>query len=245
MTRIAVISDIHGNCVALDIALADIERAGVDQIVCLGDAIQGGAQPAQTVARLREFDCLVVMGNADAWHAVRRIETGSGRHRRREEPRARVVTRAALRGRPRLHRRLRPDRHRSRSRLSTGLLCFHGTPASFDEVILPTTPEEECARLPRAIPPAIMCGGHTHWQQIRRLDATFFFNPGSVGLAYNHPKARGPGFRARPLGRVRHPRRDRWNARAGVPPRPCASRCNPPGATRERTPQRRGLPRPV
>ena len=49
MTRIAVISDIHGNAVALDAVLADIERAGVDQIVCLGDAIQGGAQPAQTV----------------------------------------------------------------------------------------------------------------------------------------------------------------------------------------------------
>ena len=31
-----------------------------------------------------------------------------------------------------------------------------------------------------------MCGGHTHWQQVRRLGATFFFNPGSVGLAYNH-----------------------------------------------------------
>ena len=31
-----------------------------------------------------------------------------------------------------------------------------------------------------------MCGGHTHWQQVHRLGATFFFNPGSVGLAYSH-----------------------------------------------------------
>src|SRR5690348_2942065 len=65
--RIAVIADIHGNCLALDVILADIRRQAVEQIVCLGDAIQGGAQPAQTVRRLRELDCPMVMGNADDW----------------------------------------------------------------------------------------------------------------------------------------------------------------------------------
>src|SRR5215831_2977947 len=65
--RIAVISDIHGNCVALDAVLADVRQRSVDEMVCLGDAIQGGAQPAETVARLRELGCPVVMGNADAW----------------------------------------------------------------------------------------------------------------------------------------------------------------------------------
>ena len=65
--KIAIISDIHGNAFALDTVLGDLKREPVDQIVCLGDAIQGGAQPAQTVARLRELGCPVVMGNADAW----------------------------------------------------------------------------------------------------------------------------------------------------------------------------------
>src|SRR5579862_6910854 len=65
--RIAVISDIHGNCFALDTVLADIRQQAVEHIVCLGDAIQGGAQPAQTVQRLRELHCPIVMGNADAW----------------------------------------------------------------------------------------------------------------------------------------------------------------------------------
>ena len=32
----------------------------------------------------------------------------------------------------------------------------------------------------------IMCGGHTHLQQIRRISDFFFFNPGSVGFAYSH-----------------------------------------------------------
>ena len=33
----------------------------------LGDALQGGSQPAETLERLRELNCPVVMGNADAW----------------------------------------------------------------------------------------------------------------------------------------------------------------------------------
>jgi len=31
------------------------------------DALQGGSQPAEALARLRELNCPVVVGNADAW----------------------------------------------------------------------------------------------------------------------------------------------------------------------------------
>src|SRR5712691_13465601 len=65
--RLAVISDIHGECFTLDQVLQDIRRQDIEQIVCLGDALQGGSQPAETLARLRELNCPVVMGNADAW----------------------------------------------------------------------------------------------------------------------------------------------------------------------------------
>ena len=57
--RIAVMSDIHGNCVGLDAVLGDLQAQAVDQIVCLGDAVQGGPQPAQVVGRLpcRDGQC--------------------------------------------------------------------------------------------------------------------------------------------------------------------------------------------
>jgi len=42
--------------------LADIKSQNVDQIVCLGDAIQGGPQPATVVQNLRALNCPVVMG---------------------------------------------------------------------------------------------------------------------------------------------------------------------------------------
>ena len=37
--RTALISDIHGNLDALQVVLADVDRRGVDEIVCLGSSI--------------------------------------------------------------------------------------------------------------------------------------------------------------------------------------------------------------
>jgi predicted phosphodiesterase len=34
--------------------------------------------------------------------------------------------------------------------------------------------------------PDILCGGHTHVQFVRRIKDSFFFNPGSIGVTYNH-----------------------------------------------------------
>ena len=52
--RLGIISDMHGNAVALQAALKDLEQASPDSIVCLGDAIQGGPQPAEIVSILQE-----------------------------------------------------------------------------------------------------------------------------------------------------------------------------------------------
>jgi predicted phosphodiesterase len=197
--RIAIISDIHGNGVALDAVLADLQHHPAERLVCLGDAIQGGPQPAQVVTRLRELACPVVMGNADAWLL-------SGEESGREQiPSERL-------------RKMQVARAWSLSQLSAGdqafiasfqptvdiplghgrsLLCFHGSPASFDDVILPQTPEDEFVRFLGAYASHVLTGGHTHLQQIRRLGNSFFFNPGSVGLAYSHAQEESD-FRADP-----------------------------------------------
>jgi predicted phosphodiesterase len=67
MRRLALISDIHGNALALEAVLADIARRRVDEIVCLGDIAAGGPQPRDALERLRALGCAVVRGNADVW----------------------------------------------------------------------------------------------------------------------------------------------------------------------------------
>lgn len=197
--RIAVISDIHGNCLALDAVLSDLRGESIDQTVCLGDAIQGGSQPAETVSRLREMACPVVMGNADAW-LLTGEESGAEAPATpwmlamREWSLSRLsdIDRAFIAAfRPTVSIDLPADQR---------LLCFHGSPTSFDDVILPLTPEADLHRLLGEHLPAFMCGGHTHVQQVRHLGRSFFFNPGSVGFPYRHdqPEPDGGQLRADP-----------------------------------------------
>jgi predicted phosphodiesterase len=66
-TRIAVFSDVHGNSIALDAVLVDIERSGrVDAHWFLGDAAALGFDPVGVVERLVGLPGLVaVRGNGD------------------------------------------------------------------------------------------------------------------------------------------------------------------------------------
>jgi diadenosine tetraphosphatase ApaH/serine/threonine PP2A family protein phosphatase len=61
----AVISDIHGNAEALKSVLADIERRGIERIVCLGDIVGYGPEPLACVDLVRERCAWCLMGNHD------------------------------------------------------------------------------------------------------------------------------------------------------------------------------------
>lgn len=191
--RIAIISDIHGNLFALDHVLADIQKQIVDQIVCLGDAIQGGPQPKETVERLRELNCPIVMGNADAW-LLSGVETAP------EPPspeRLKVLEAVRQWSLTKLNEADRAFISSFQPTItisldkSLDLLCFHGSPASFDDVILPDASHDVFDKYLGAYTDKILCGGHTHAQQIRRTGKLFFFNPGSVGVVYSHHTATG------------------------------------------------------
>jgi protein phosphatase len=65
MERIAVISDIHANLVALEAVLEDIKRRKIDKIFCLGDIVMKGASPCEVVDIIRKKCEIVVKGNCD------------------------------------------------------------------------------------------------------------------------------------------------------------------------------------
>ncbi len=64
--RIALLSDIHANLVALDAVLADAEARGAGDVRVLGDSVGYGPQPNEVVSRLMEAGALAVLGNHDA-----------------------------------------------------------------------------------------------------------------------------------------------------------------------------------
>src|SRR3954452_2501387 len=66
--RIAVVSDIHSNLVALDavLAAANAVDGAIDGVWHLGDVVGYGPDPNGVVGRLRELGAVGVRGNHDA-----------------------------------------------------------------------------------------------------------------------------------------------------------------------------------
>src|SRR6266498_3865053 len=197
--RVAVISDMHGNDLAFETVEADIRNQKINQIVCLGDAVQGGPQPGAIVQRLRKLNCPVVMGNADAWliSGVETADEGIPPERLKKMGEIRLWSLSQLTEVDQAFISSFQPTVTIKLEAGLDLLCFHGSPTSFDEVILPAAPEEEFQKFLGSYSDYILTGGHTHAQQIRRNGKYFFFNPGSVGFAYSHQQ-NDDQFRADP-----------------------------------------------
>ncbi len=178
--RVALISDLHGNLTALETVLDDLARMRPDRVLCLGDVAATGPRPRETVERLREVGCPVVMGNADE-ELLWPIPDAEGEEERRIVEIDRWCAEQLTPEHLDYLRGFRPTLELS---LGSGrmLLCFHGSPRSFDDAIVATTPEEELARMLSGHEAAVMAGGHTHEQFVRQREKTTLLNPGSVGL---------------------------------------------------------------
>ena len=65
MKRIAILSDIHGNMPALEAVIEDIKLRNIDEVICIGDLIGKGPEPAKVIAKIRNHCDVVIRGNWD------------------------------------------------------------------------------------------------------------------------------------------------------------------------------------
>ncbi|HEY1390365.1 MAG TPA: metallophosphoesterase family protein [Ktedonobacterales bacterium] len=177
--RIGLIADIHGNLMALETVLAELAREPLDQLVCLGDVAALGPQPGEVLARLRALGCPVVMGNTDAWLLAPPSAVDGDRFDRALTQ----WTIAQLTDDDRAHIASFPPTIELALGDGRALLCFHGSPRSYDDVIVATTPDDELRAMLGDIQATILAGGHTHLQMLRRFGDAHLVNVGSVGLA--------------------------------------------------------------
>lgn len=179
--RLALISDQHGNDVAFRAVLADVERLGVDEIVCLGDVVQGGTEPAETLDRLAALGCETVLGNADAFLLEVPSDSPEPVTERQLEVRDWTLSQLSSSHLEQM-RSFAPVVRRELD--GVPLLLFHGSPHSYDDVLLPELAGE-------ALEPflghgaVLLAGGHTHLQWTRRIGDALYINPGSVGISYD------------------------------------------------------------
>jgi predicted phosphodiesterase len=180
--RIALISDIHGNYLALEHVLSDARRAGADQIACLGDVATLGPRPRDVLRVLRELGCPCILGNHDAFL----VDPALVAH----YTKAPVIVDAVEWCRAQLSaedlafvRSFAPELDIP---LTGGRLLhlFHGSPDSNTQDVLATTGDDELERLLGGRRADVMAGGHTHIQMLRQHRGTWVVNPGSVGMPF-------------------------------------------------------------
>jgi putative phosphoesterase len=67
LMRIAILADIHGNVLALEAVMADLENRKIDRFVNLGDSVSGPLWPRETAELLIRLNWPTVRGNHDRW----------------------------------------------------------------------------------------------------------------------------------------------------------------------------------
>ena len=179
MKQYAIISDIHGNALALNAVLKDIKTRKIETVINLGDHFFGALEPEATADLLRATPMVCISGNTDR-------EILESFTKKSEKPdMERVVSDLSD---------LSIDWLKTLPNTTTVdnlIFVCHGTPESDDEYLLEKVTErgvfvyndEELIAKTTHIKERIILCGHSHVNRVVYLtNNKIILNPGSVGL---------------------------------------------------------------
>ncbi|SDQ10133.1 metallophosphoesterase family protein [Virgibacillus salinus] len=182
--KLAFISDIHGNALALDAVLKDIEQKEIDKIFVLGDLCFRGPEPKRSLELVKSLDTDVIKGNADEW-VVRGVQND-------EVP----VQAFEIMNKERdwTYSKLSSNSIDYLSQLPTELNleysnfkihAFHATPLSLFDVVQPHEHDEAVEEKLMQRDADLYIYGHIHKAYIRYIEGKCIVNTGSVGLPFD------------------------------------------------------------
>ena len=190
-TRVAALSDVHGNSVALDAVRKALKKEKPDVVLIAGDLVMNGPEPGATVDAIREMErdgAIVVQGNTDI--AVADADYSAAFPGMIESGVSDAIRAAAEWAHDTLDddqlawlRRLPAER---RVRIGEDLvLVTHASPGSqtqgFDTQLDPSVVLERISRTDARV----ICCGHTHLPEVRDLGWKMIVNDGSAGLVFD------------------------------------------------------------
>jgi predicted phosphodiesterase len=170
--RVAVVSDVHGNAVALAAVLAELEREQPDLIVFGGD-LTWGPLPGETFALASGLNARFVRGNAE--RAVLENKSSTEREQWMQANHTPEM-REFLAGFEQ-HVAVEVDG------LGPVRVC-HGSPRTDEECVTPETPEARVREFSEGIDERVIVTAHVHIQFDREVAGIRSVNAGSVGLPY-------------------------------------------------------------
>jgi putative phosphoesterase len=177
--RVAVISDIHGNQVALEAVLADLARQpAVDHLVIAGDLCLQGPCPQQVLETVQRLDCPVIQGNVDTEVANGAHDKGAGKRTtvgwtREQIGQAGIDYLASL-----------PFSHRIANDSGSDLLIVHANPRNQEDAIFPNATDSTLENLLGTLDPSVgaLAFGHLHIAYTRSWRRILLVDVASCGL---------------------------------------------------------------
>ncbi|MEM7128861.1 MAG: metallophosphoesterase family protein [Chloroflexota bacterium] len=187
MTKLAILSDIHGNLPALQAVIADL--SSVDQVVVAGDIINWGPFSADVVELLAHLRCSVIRGNNEYYL----LDYESARMPAHWESYTLIPwLRDQLQGTYAAQIACWPDQLHLRFPDAPPICVVHGIPGNPWQSIYPSLNEEGVREVLKETEESTIIAGHSHIPMARRVEQWQIFNPGSVGVPLD-----GVPFRAR------------------------------------------------
>jgi putative phosphoesterase len=183
--RIAVLSDIHANALALEAAYSDIKKQKTDLTVFLGDLVMTGPRPSEAFNLLKEIKPFIwLQGNTDNWleeinnefipkndnevfcKALRDYSFQYLNTNNIEEIISRPIKQEFVYG-------------------ETLITFCHGSPTSFSQAILMNTDKEKLDTIISSTSARVICCGHTHIKTNIKYKNTSIINFGSISIPGN------------------------------------------------------------
>lgn len=185
--KIAIITDIHANLVALEKIVAHVDRWGPDHVFVAGDMVNRGPRPLECweliQSRIDQDHWQVIRGNhedyviSQASPEVPRDGPGFSINQASYWTMLQMGNQiTALQSLPEQISLSGPDAGEIR--------IVHASMRGNRDGIYPETSDQTLSKqiLP---PPGLLCVGHTHRPLVRKLDTTTIVNAGSSGLPFD------------------------------------------------------------
>lgn len=176
--RIAVISDIHGNQLALEAVLNDLAKQPTcDQLIIAGDLCLNGPRPREVLQLVQNLHCPVIQGNVDLEMVTQAPEKGEKKRSvigwTREQIGEAGI--AYLAGLPFSYRVSYPE--------GRDLLIVHANPLNLEDAIFPNAKDEELERLLNGLGAQVgaLVFGHLHIAYVRRWRGLLLVDVASCG----------------------------------------------------------------
>lgn len=187
MTKIAVLSDIHGNTTALEAVLADARAAEVDQYWFLGDILMPGTGRRRILDLLASLSITVrVLGNWEnsLWRGLhRKLDLTKASHRYLLRQCQYILEEISSEEIEDLHNQPMQV-HRQFGDLTVGI-THHLPDKNWGRELIHTGKQEDFDRLVTNPHASIAVYGHIHQQLLRYgSDGQLILNPGSIGQPF-------------------------------------------------------------